>query len=845
MANHTLSSEDSHMLPGVIHEVDDASSIDAKRLMVVDEFHMPDSDVAHLRIPDTIKVHSFDSKVKPAPQFEQELSYSSDGDSQPRACFEDRSAEVLQLNSFLARLRRILEANHRQVLELFSEQSEVRLKEDICGAATKPLNTRYGYYSPVDDMSLDEAHLKLDALPLVVTHSIRSEDNTLMDDSRGSSLNGVPVEPIRGPTSWSKAFQASLPKAANGVGDLMRGSGQLLSQGTSVLSKKKKAGFFGKRTRPSMFATRRTSTTSATSANSDADADKVSELASSATRRMSTISESFKHRDSEITSYDSMQRVCSASERAQQLQDVVNNTLQNAGPGAYEFSGKRNTKGQMFVDGQALQDEVQRQLRGMEYDVTDLYKEDSYWATVAVSQEFEWLTLSVILINALYIAVEVDYNKADTLGEAQPGFQFAEHSFCLFFVIELIVRFMAFRQSRSCLKDPWFLFDAILVVFMVLETWCLTVIYAATQGSSDKSGVGTDQTQVLKMLKLVRLTRMARIVRLLRAVPELVVLCKGISAALRSVLVTVVLLITVTYMFAIVLTQLSANTEVGHRYFDTVPDAMKNMLVLTAFPDLYPLIHDVGITSWLWLFFFILFLFVAGLTVLNLLVAILVHVVQVVASVEREKFMVEMMHDELIAMLEEADVDGDEQVCLEEFKDLLLKPKCLKFLQAMDVDVVALLEYLDFIFKGGRTFDFADVINLMLQLRGSNKCTVKDIVTLRKWIDNEMTQLYDNLSHLIIHTGHQMRAQVVVNGDGHGPGPPSVHLPVSIPAGTAPCLSRPDSPEKPTNRQNSLLPRSTAVVETSLRKTMPGRRSRRGSALNLGPSVDGFQSELF
>merc|ERR1719454_2778610 len=101
----------------------------------------------------------------------------------------------------------------------------------------------------------------------------------------------------------------------------------------------------------------------------------------------------------------------------------------------------------------------------------------------------------------------------------------------------------------------------------------------------------------MKLFRLVRLTRMARLLRILRALPELLVLVKGMMVAFRAVFFTTCLLLLATYMFAILLTQISRGMDVGVVHFPSVVTSMKSMLIAGVVPDLHDILHDVGSDS--------------------------------------------------------------------------------------------------------------------------------------------------------------------------------------------------------------------------------------------------------
>lgn len=85
--------------------------------------------------------------------------------------------------------------------------------------------------------------------------------------------------------------------------------------------------------------------------------------------------------------------------------------------------------------------------------------------------------------------------------------------------------------------DKWFVFDFILVLNMVVETWLLPAIVAL---SSDPLGNTIDMS-MLRTLRLVKLLRLSRISRILRSVPELSIIVKAIGLSARSVSVFVAL----------------------------------------------------------------------------------------------------------------------------------------------------------------------------------------------------------------------------------------------------------------------------------------------------------------
>lgn len=418
--------------------------------------------------------------------------------------------------------------------------------------------------------------------------------------------------------------------------------------------------------------------------------------------------------------------------------------------------GKHN-----FVDASAIKEKVRENLIKPKYNVTDHYKEDGIWQAIAKNGMFEQITLGVIAFNAIWIAVDTDFNGADILLDAHPVFQVAENLFCLFFSMELFIRFMSFQRVRFALKDFWFAFDSALVLTMVLETWIMTLIVLITAPGGSGGGAGMGNASILRIARLLRLTRMARMARLLRAMPELMIMIKGMMAAMRSVFFTLCLLVIIMYVFAVVFTQLCAETDTGDAHFKNVPHSMFTLLMYgTLLDDIGNLTKQLGRESYIIAGVFLVFVLLAALTVMNMLIGVLCEVVSVVAAIEKEEMLVTYVNEKLQKVMAILDADGDLTISKSEFLKILENIDAARCLQDVGVDVIGLVDFADFIFADDSVtnvqlddddnqISFAKFTEVVLQLRGTNTATVKDIVDLRKFVRNAMIETNRQLQTLL------------------------------------------------------------------------------------------------
>mmetsp|Transcript_22990 Transcript_22990/g.52627 ORF Transcript_22990/g.52627 Transcript_22990/m.52627 type:complete len:636 (-) Transcript_22990:120-2027(-) len=402
---------------------------------------------------------------------------------------------------------------------------------------------------------------------------------------------------------------------------------------------------------------------------------------------------------------------------------------------------------QVFADADAMKERVRQAVMKPEYNVKNFYKTTGPSQAIATSALFDSIVLFVITLNALWIAVDSDMNTSENPLETPVLFLAVEIAFCVFFLAEVSIRFVAFKYKVNCVRDPWFVFDSVLVIMMLLESVVmrLVLVFAPIDANSSNLGSG------FGVIRLVRLTKMVRMVRLLRAMPELMVLVKGIMVASRSVFFTLCLLMVVIYVFAIVFTQLriGEGSEFHEEHFSTIPKAMSFLLLQGTLPDLTDSVNAIGRHGWVYSVIFLVFTLLSSLTVMNMLIGVLVEVVSVVSAVEKEQITMRFIKMKMLHLLRKIDQDTTDEgqidfISREQFERIILDVEAARLVQQMGVDVVGLVDIADFIFKGADTISFAEFMDLILQLRGSNSATVKDIVDLRRYISSEVNSSIHN-----------------------------------------------------------------------------------------------------
>lgn len=344
------------------------------------------------------------------------------------------------------------------------------------------------------------------------------------------------------------------------------------------------------------------------------------------------------------------------------------------------------------------------------------------FADVAFHPKFENFTLIVIVLNALWLFVDTQFNHAAMKDEAgkmplEPYSVIVENCFCAYFTFEVVVRFLAYKQKINCIWDGFFVFDTVLVLLMIIETW-IVQIGTKIAGSSNSS----DILASFSVLRLMRLLRLARMARLMRAVPELLTLVKGMFKAAKAVVWIFVLLFALLYMFGIMFTsaflttpktrpegyleELSATTvnhlsphlqplsalvqtpapdpaaceeegeDTGGDLFATLGDSMMNLLTRGVLGDnLQETCDAIKAESLVMQAIFFVFFGLTFALLLNMLIGVLCEVVSASAKEEENMMNVSYLKSTIKEAFQGLDVNKDGVVCQEEWQQIKSKPK--------------------------------------------------------------------------------------------------------------------------------------------------------------------------
>mmetsp|Transcript_43809 Transcript_43809/g.103575 ORF Transcript_43809/g.103575 Transcript_43809/m.103575 type:complete len:724 (+) Transcript_43809:78-2249(+) len=338
------------------------------------------------------------------------------------------------------------------------------------------------------------------------------------------------------------------------------------------------------------------------------------------------------------------------------------------------------------------------------------------------SSEFQGLMACIIGLNALVLALELDYQAPTptaataaggsgvemattncliaslALCEGGIGWLWLDNFFQVVFTLELVLReqykgWRAFLCNKG--QDTWWnIFDTFLVVEGAVELW-IVPFYKVNSA---------EKRHFLKMLRLLRLLRLIRAVRMIR---RLSLFMEAIVHMLNPLFWVMSTFFMGLGLVAVIMTHLVGRgegmseeslsdplyVEIIQPRFGTVTTSFYSLFQVVTVdnwtPIAFPLMHLNS--SWRW--FFIFFIAFASWTMISILTAVASENVIGAASdrAEKEREAAERRQKEFIAFLRrffhEADQDGNGVLDKEEFDNIVEADRLQSKLSDMDINV--------------------------------------------------------------------------------------------------------------------------------------------------------------
>ena len=221
----------------------------------------------------------------------------------------------------------------------------------------------------------------------------------------------------------------------------------------------------------------------------------------------------------------------------------------------------------------------------------------SFFSNIRDNRLFQFSVVIIIILNAILIGA--------TTYKLDPLFleiiHFLDYVITIFFVIEILIRFIGEPIKSNFLKSGWNIFDTIIVTISLIPI---------PNNSS---------------FLVLRLLRVFRVLRLISVIPELKQIIEAILQSIKRVFFVSLLLFIILYIYATMGAILFSEDEPS-RWGDLGISLITLFQVLTLSSWETVMLPLQEIYWWSWIYFFS-FIIICAITILNLVIAILVDVV--------------------------------------------------------------------------------------------------------------------------------------------------------------------------------------------------------------------------
>ena len=219
---------------------------------------------------------------------------------------------------------------------------------------------------------------------------------------------------------------------------------------------------------------------------------------------------------------------------------------------------------------------------------------------------FELSVVAVILLSALVIGAKTYSIQANVM----VVIGWLDVAITVFFLLEISLRFLGDANKSRFFRDPWNLFDTIIVVVSLIPV-----------EDSELALVG-------------RLIRIFRVLRMVSIVPELRLLLNSLIKALPQLGYVILLMFIIFYIYAAVGTSFFAN--INPSLWQDISISMLTLFRVMTFEDWTDVMYEVmEVYGFAWAYF-LSFIFLTAFAFLNMVIGIVVNVMENEHSKERQ-----------------------------------------------------------------------------------------------------------------------------------------------------------------------------------------------------------------
>jgi voltage-gated sodium channel len=363
--------------------------------------------------------------------------------------------------------------------------------------------------------------------------------------------------------------------------------------------------------------------------------------------------------------------------------------------------------------------------------------------------EFECFIGVMVMINAITMALELDFSDSSKPASENIGWIIVDVFFCATFAGEIVFRIKCLGLY-TFFKQPRYVVDFALVAFNIADT-------SVTLSGTESTGL-----ESFSALRILRLIKIMKLMRLVSHVKELSLIATGLASALKSLqwvsLLLAVVIFVMAVMFKILMGRECASPDVqvafAYRFMDVDPVVKCEEFWGTVIRSMYTLYQITTLESWSevlvrpifdarpeYVLIILIFQLVTTLGLLNIVVAAIVDgtmnsVDEAVVENQNRKHItahLRVLRDIFIQASNSADSNTEKTVTRERLLPVLLKPDNRRKLLLLNIefdDPSQIWRIVDSDENG--SVDIKDFTTNLMRMRGTAKA--KDLLAIRSQI---------------------------------------------------------------------------------------------------------------
>ena len=228
----------------------------------------------------------------------------------------------------------------------------------------------------------------------------------------------------------------------------------------------------------------------------------------------------------------------------------------------------------------------------------------SFFLKIRNSKFFNGLVIAVIIASALYAGI----SSYDLPAEYIYYLLIFDYGITVFFLIELIIRMIAERDLGKFYKDGWNIFDTIIVVLSLVPIGASSSVFVA------------------------RLLRIIRVLRIITVIPAFRHIIDSLIKTIPRVGFIALLMFIFIYIWGAIGTMVFSQTDPDN--WGNIGLALLTLAQVATYDDWAAVMADViEVHPWAWIYF-ISFIIVNAVVLLNMVIGVIVDVMTGGAGVE-------------------------------------------------------------------------------------------------------------------------------------------------------------------------------------------------------------------